>query len=201
MHDLRKRLLASGISPAAVERYLQELSEHREDLVCELRASGMSARDAEAAADRRLGDEATLAQPMLEDPRFRSFAARAPLLFWVGLPALGQAALVGAFAGAVVSAARSGLDLELLTQAAKLLLFGAPVALAWSFSYLAARRHVLTYWPVIGVGLTILMGATLKLEIAPTDVAISLAAPDMLQLAAYALLAPLPLLLRRTRIN
>jgi hypothetical protein len=180
---------------------MQELSEHRDDLICELRASGMSARDAEAAAERRLGDEATLAQPMLEDPRFRSFATRSPLLFWIGLPSLGQAALVAAFAVAVVLAGRSGMESELLARSAKLLMFAAPVALAWSFSYLAARRHVLTHWPVAGVGLTIFMGATLKLEVAPTDVAISLAAPDLLQLAAYAFLAPLPLLLRRTRIN
>jgi hypothetical protein len=190
MHELRIRLLASGISPAAVERYLQELGEHREDLVCELIASGMSAGDAEAAADRRLGDEATLAQPMLDDPRFRSLAARAPVLFWVGLPAMSQAALVAALAVAVVLAARSGLESEMLAGAIRALLFVAPLGLAWSFTRLAARRHVLTGWPIAGAGLTIILGSSLRLDIAPTDVAVSLAAPDALQLAAYALLGP-----------
>ena len=201
MHSLEVRLLASGISPAAVVRYLQELSDHRDDLICELTAAGMAHGEAEAAADARLGDVDILAQPMLDDPRFRSWARRAPFLVWIGLPVLAHAALVAACAAIIVAAARTGLGSEAFSTATELLLFLAPVALGWSLSHFAARRHLQTYWPMAGIGLTLLAGAGLQLQITAAAVAISLAAPDLLQLAAYVFLAPMPLLLRRNRID
>lgn len=201
MLRLKVRLLASGVSPAAVTRYLQELSDHREDLICELTASGTAPGEAEAAADERLGDLDALAQPMLDDPRFRSLARRAPLLVWVGMPVLAQAVLVVGCAAIIVAAVRAGLGSQGFGTAAGLLLFVTPVLLGWSLSHLAARRYLQTYWPIAGSGLTLLMGASLRLEVGSAEVAIGLAAPDPLQLAAYALLAPLPLLFRRTRLD
>lgn len=201
MHRLKVRLLASGISRAAVMRYLQELSDHREDLICELTAAGMAPGEAEAAADARLGDLDTLAQPMLDDPRFQSLAGRAPLLVWIGLPVLAQAALVAACAAIIVAAARTGIGSDGLGAATGLLLFVAPVAFGWSLSHLAAGRYVQPSWPMAGIGLSLLVAASLRLQVTSAEVAISLAAPDLLQLAAYAFLAPLPLFLRRTRID
>ena len=84
--DLRESLLRGGLSPRHVERYLRELSEHRDDIAEHLRESGLPAAEAYGRADDRLGGDDAILLPMLANSRFRSRAARWPAIFYVALP-------------------------------------------------------------------------------------------------------------------
>lgn len=200
MRDLRERLLRSGISAKAVERYIEELQDHREDILIELIAAGMAHEEAERVAMRRLGDMEVLALPMLTDPGLRSLAARAPVLFWIGLPVLVEAVLVLASIVAVVLAARTGLSVASLAGVAGVALFLAPIGLAWCMVELARRRRVRTRLPLLGMGLTLVLGAAMQVDIFHDQIALSLVLPDPVHLAAYAAFACLPFLMREYRI-
>ena len=73
---LRETLLAGGIAPRHVRRYLAELSEHLDDLTAEQRTLGYDATDAVLRAHARLGDDGELAKAMLEQPGMKSWPAR-----------------------------------------------------------------------------------------------------------------------------
>src|ERR1700761_3879740 len=83
---LRETLLAGGIAPRHVRRYLAELSEHLDDLTAEQRALGYDETDATLRARARLGDDTELAQAMLVRKQFHSWASRAPWAFFGLLP-------------------------------------------------------------------------------------------------------------------
>jgi hypothetical protein len=201
MHELRERLLRSGISPRAVERYIEELQDHREDILIELIAAGLSHEEAERLAMQRLGDVEVLTLPMLTDPRLQSLAARAPLLFWIGLPVMLEAVLVLASVIVVVLTARTGLSAVSLSGVTGMGLFLAPIGLVWCMVELARRRRVRTRLPLVGMALTLALGAAMQVQIFHNEIAVSFALPDLLHLAAYAALAPLPFLMREYRID
>jgi hypothetical protein len=75
---LGERLLAAGIAPRHVSRYLTELTEHLEDLRAEGDRAGEDRAQAEAVALSRLGAPDDLARAMIERPEFRSWATRTP---------------------------------------------------------------------------------------------------------------------------
>jgi len=200
MHELRDRLLRSGIAPAMVDRYVGELRDHLDDIVDELTAAGLPPAEARDAALLRLGAAEHLAAPMLADHRFRSFASRAPLLAWLALPLLAQAGLAALLTTIVVLAARNGLPPGDIGAIAGLLLLLAPIAIGWSLVAGAWRRRTALAWPALGIAATIVLGAALNLQIDPTAIAVSLATPALPQLALYALLTLAPLAGRNLRI-
>src|SRR5258705_6242599 len=83
---LRETLLKGGFAPRHVRRYVRELDEHLDDLTAQQRASGYDGEDAALRARARLGDDAELAQAMLEQPGMRSWATRLPWLVFLLLP-------------------------------------------------------------------------------------------------------------------
>src|SRR4051812_10246972 len=93
---LRERLLAGGIPPRRVKRYLAELDDHLTELTAQECAAGFGPAEAAARARNLLGSDDDLAQSWLSNPRLKSLTARAP---WAMLPA--QLAIFGGLGFAV----------------------------------------------------------------------------------------------------
>jgi hypothetical protein len=100
--DLRERLLAGGIAPRHVRRYLRELREHLDDLTAQQRVSGYDGEDAASRARARLGSDQELAAAMLAQKGFRSLAARAPWAVFLILPPVATIAIGSLFMGSLV---------------------------------------------------------------------------------------------------
>jgi hypothetical protein len=83
-----KLLLRRGVPAGYVGRLLAELTEHREDLVEELRRGGRANEAATIEADVRMGEPAALAEAVLARLRRGSVAGRHPLLTFVVAPTL-----------------------------------------------------------------------------------------------------------------
>jgi hypothetical protein len=195
MRKLRERLLRGGIAPASAERYLAELTDHFDDLVDEMIAAGCSPADARVAALDRLGDPDTLAQPMLFNPRFQSRACRHPVLAYLALPLVLQVAVVVVLATLLVIAGRNGLALEGIGAATSLLLLLAPLALGWSVAATALRRRARLVWPLLGMLVTLLVGAALRLHVGGDAVHVSMTAPVLPLMLSYGLLTIVPFLI------
>ncbi|HEX4104819.1 MAG TPA: hypothetical protein VHX92_01180, partial [Rhizomicrobium sp.] len=94
---LSERLLAAGIAPRHVRRYVRELRDHFDDVMREEKAGGASRELAETRALSRLGNDEDLAQAMLSKPELRSLTARFPwAVFGIGPIVMLAASLVGA---------------------------------------------------------------------------------------------------------
>src|SRR3569833_1513413 len=85
-------LLKGGVAPRHARRYVRELDEHLDDLTAQQRASGYDGEDAASRARARLGNDAELAQAMLERPGMKSWPARLPWLVFILLPPILAAA-------------------------------------------------------------------------------------------------------------
>jgi hypothetical protein len=75
---VRERLLHAGIAPRQAQRYVTELREHLADLTERERASGLHETQAAERAKSFLGEDAELAQAMIDKAPARSLTARAP---------------------------------------------------------------------------------------------------------------------------
>jgi len=166
---LREKLLAAGVKPWRVRRYLAELADHYDDLLAEEEESGKLGGIARAAALARLGSIDELAEAMTSQSRFRSLAARAPWALFPGGAVFGLAAGYGVttllMLGAVqtfalpvgthlmppgwlppIADAIFGFDRYLL-----------PVLLGWFMAFIAVRQRLPALWPVMAmVGLSLL---------------------------------------------
>ncbi len=204
LQELRDDLLRAGLSPRHIERYLQELSEHRVDIADFLVTTGLTPDAARRQAEQRLGDREALLLPMLADRRFRSHAARWPALFYIFLPLALQVALVAGGILMLAFAASTGLRpalADLCSGVAVLLLF-APVLIAWLTLLASHRRRMSVRWPVLGAFAGAALAAALQLEIvlpAPGpagQIAHTLSTPSHFPMAVLAVLSLLPLSLQ-----
>jgi len=171
-----EQLLRVGVAPRHVRRMVFELSGHFEDLLDELRARGLAECDAEAEASARLGAEGVVAA-VLARPELRSSMRRWPLAAFVILPVAAYAALFVAgltLLVVCVEFAEKGLGAPLassnsLQHLATAFLTGitwllpATVA-AWCCAIALARRAPLL-WPIVGVALISLLGATTNAQL------------------------------------
>ena len=202
--DLRESLLRGGLSPRDVERYLRELSEHRDDIAEHLRESGLPAAEAYSRADDRLGGDDAILLPMLANSRFRSRAARWPAIFYVALPLLAQVALVLAGILALLCAAGTGLRPVVadLGTGVALLLLASPVVIAWLTFLAAQRRRASLRWPLVGALAGCLLATTLQIGITPPtsdmagEIGLAMGSPPLLMLLALSLVSLLPLFLQ-----
>ena len=83
---LKEQLLAGGITPWRVRRYLVELEDHLADLTAQETTAGYAPDEAAARARTLLGSEAELAAAWLAQPSLKSLSARAPWLVFGLLP-------------------------------------------------------------------------------------------------------------------
>jgi hypothetical protein len=143
---LQDRLLAAGVAPRHVRRFLAELRDHFDDVLRdELAKAGSSA---EQAAWARLGNEEHLAQSVLSRPELRSVTARYP---WA---VFGVAPIV-AFLGATFFVQLIVLLLYVLgfDRAADTLqtfsIYALPLPIGYALTALAFRHRAPVAWPVV----------------------------------------------------
>lgn len=89
IEQLRSRLVELDCPLPRLKRMVQEVAEHREDLLRGLLAQGIPTAEAEALADLRLGDPRTLAEKLMESLRQSSWCGRHRFIAFGLLPVLG----------------------------------------------------------------------------------------------------------------
>ncbi|MDE1145913.1 MAG: hypothetical protein PW843_04730 [Azospirillaceae bacterium] len=176
MHELlaplRERLLAAGVAPRHVRRYITELQDHAADLATAEMARGWSQDQAEARAVARLGTLTDLTHAMAARREFRSWGARAPWAVY-GLGAvlgllipyvLGVFALAG-----IIEAHQPAPDIhpvlptwfetafEGVSYGTSLLL---PLALGAVYAVMATRQRMTALWPSVALLIIGIVGAT-----------------------------------------
>jgi hypothetical protein len=168
---LSERLRRAGISPRRVRRLISELEAHFDDLVAELRSTGLSQAESESQAAIRLGTEDVLAASILARPELRSWARRWPWLAFTVLPLLSlpvQFVLSMLATVGVVTFSTHTLGMTQLhpgpvpwicegLQAYALWI--APLVAAAGACYFAARYRASALWPVVGSILIAFLGA------------------------------------------
>jgi hypothetical protein len=167
---LREGLLAAGIAPKHVRRYLHELDDHLAELTEAQRTAGHEEPDAAMRARALLGSDTELAAAMLAQPGFKSLSARAPWLVFGVLPPLGILALFMIAALPLVATANlHGMvghntivapgwfrDLAHITALTANLLLAPGVA---ALLVLTASRQRLSWkWPLLALILIALLG-------------------------------------------
>jgi hypothetical protein len=173
---LSERLLAAGIAPRYVRRYLAELSDHLDDLIEDERAGGKSVDEAETRACARLGAVRDLADTMIARREFRSLSARVPWLVFGLAPPFVLLLLMLVPALALIGAAYLFTDftdstlipVEFKSAAAALCgvanLAAGPLA-ALVFIVLGLRQHMRPLWTRLGFAVATLCAAFATLDI------------------------------------
>ncbi len=174
LRELRERLLRAGVAPRHARRYLRELAEHLADLTAEEIAAGRAGAEAENVAFARLGNIDELADAIIRQGQFRSWASRAP---WLTFGAGSLAALAGAYLIAC-GVLLCGWKLFMPTAetpfgyapphafakfyfaADKSWYYGAPVVVGLVIAIVAIRQRLKSLWPAIGLALIAYMAAT-----------------------------------------
>lgn len=205
LDELKERLLRAGVHPGRAARYVGELRDHLDDLAAEGTESGLSDIDARHRAIARLGNVEDLARPMFADQRFHSWAGARPWAVFVVAPILAQAAMMAAAAFALAATTAPGTApawFSTASEAARYVLGGAfPVGVAWVLAIIALRQRSRPFWPALGIGGAIGLGAILHLPVSlpapgqPGTIAIALALPSLLHLLALLGLTAAPFLL------
>jgi hypothetical protein len=179
LRELRERLLKAGVAPRHVRRYLRELTEHLADLTAEEIAAGHAGADAENTALARLGGIDELANAMIQQRQFQSWASRAP---WLTFGAGSLAALTAAYFIACslllcgwklflpTAQTPFGHELSAMHAFAKLYFaadkswyYGAPIVVGLGIAVIAVRQRLNSVWLVIGLALDTYMGATARI--------------------------------------
>jgi len=175
---LSERLLRAGVAPKHVRRTVTELEAHLQDIVTELRASGMPATQAQADARARLGSDETLAASVLARPELRSWARKRPWAAFTIVPIVSflaaMALWIVAFI-AVVETLKPLLSTSLLLErggvrSAAEFLFGValwclPVIVGALCMWFAAARRAGPAWPIAGVAVIALVGAAANMSL------------------------------------
>jgi hypothetical protein len=173
---LRERLLRGGIAPWRVKRYLAELRDHLEDLTAKEVAAGYEPNEAVLRAQALLGNEAELAEGWLNQPKLKSFTARAPWAVFGLLPPLAAILVFVAPTLALIAIAKThGMMMghpapapewfrqlaAFVTLTSNLLL---PMLLAALLAFIATRQRLSVLWPLVGTALIALMGIQLHVS-------------------------------------
>src|ERR1700744_3838460 len=88
MVQLSRGLVERESPRTQMRRLVQEVADHREDLIQEARAEGLSGMNAEVYAETRLGDPLTLAQDLMQALRRSSWWGRHYIIGFCWLPLL-----------------------------------------------------------------------------------------------------------------
>jgi len=118
--ELRRYLVKSGITPRHVKRTIAELNDHFEDLQLEARSDGLSAADAYAFAESRIGEHKLIARDMLARTELKLWVYRYPRVARIYLPLAYLLLLPAApvFAGAENASAIARWGTSLMASAA-----------------------------------------------------------------------------------
>jgi hypothetical protein len=154
-----------------VRRLIAELEVHFDDLVEELRSTGLSVSESEQQAAIRLGPEDAVVASILSRPELHSWACRWPGVAFGVLPVLSLPAqfvlsmfvAVQIFSLAThhlgVTAEHPGAVPWICAGLQAYALWIAPMLAAGAASYLAARQRAPLLWPIIAGTVIALAGA------------------------------------------
>jgi hypothetical protein len=168
---LAERLLRGGLPPRRVRRLIRELEAHFDDVVAELRSTGLSWIEAEREAALRLGPEDALAASILARPELHSWARRWPGVAFGVLPVLSlpvQFVLSMLVAVQFFSLATHQLGFTALRPGPvpwicaglqAYALWIAPMLAAGAASYFAARQRAPLLWPIAAGTVIAVVGA------------------------------------------
>jgi hypothetical protein len=166
--NVRERLLRAGIAPRHARRYATELREHLADLVEQERASGHDAKQAQLRAVALMGNDAQLAQAMIDKGAPRSLAVRAPWAIFAMLPVMILLALIVAIGVLMAHLLLpfSGVSPVDMPQGYRALVAGASVVanyliaplLAAGCIAIALRQRLASAWVWVGLVLVALLG-------------------------------------------
>ncbi|HKU54605.1 MAG TPA: hypothetical protein VJP60_04535 [Rhizomicrobium sp.] len=161
-------LLKGGVAPRHVRRYVRELDEHLTDLTAQQRDAGYEGEDAAIRARARLGDDAELAQAMLDQPGMRSWPAQLPWLVFLLLPPVATLLLGTLLYAAVYFIGDSAAKINAVVPLPQNWLIGfstaamtaidvlaVPMA-ATLLALLADRQRLKPLWPLLGIALLLL---------------------------------------------
>jgi hypothetical protein len=169
--------LREGVAPRHVRRTVSELEAHLQDLIRELRARGSSLAEASLEARVRLGSDEVIAASVIARSELRSWVHR---WAWAAFAVVPVLSFLAALAGSVVTfvALLGGLKSLLgvsphewapLRTMTPMLLTGMlwvlPALAAAPYVWLAASRGVRVVWPIVGVVLIALIGATVTMGV------------------------------------
>lgn len=161
-------LLKGGVAPRHVRRYIRELDEHLDDLTAQQRAAGYEGDDAASRARARLGDDAELAQAMLEQPGMRSWPARLPWLVFLVVPPVATLLLGTLLYAAVYFIGNGAANIHAVVPVPQNWLIGFSTAAMTAISVLAVpvaatllalladRQRLKPLWPLLGIALLLL---------------------------------------------
>lgn len=169
--ELAARLLRGGVAYRHVRRYIAELRDHAEDAARAEMARGASSEQARGAALARLGTMDDLAHGMIARSEFQALSARfprlwgttAPVALWVGIMVAILFLIVGATKQIGVLEYKTP-QLAGLQGAADIFMWlyvrGLPVVIGGFVLTLALRQRLSLTWPLIGLALLAVLGAT-----------------------------------------
>ena len=86
--NLARTLIRRGLARADAVRLAEELADHRDDLMADLQAAGLSEEGAKTEAERRLGTVPDLTRAALRAHRHLTWCGRHPVLAYAVFPAL-----------------------------------------------------------------------------------------------------------------
>ncbi|MDZ5649543.1 hypothetical protein [Nitrospirillum sp. BR 11828] len=167
---LRERLLAAGIAPRHVGRYVAELREHAADLTADGVAAGLTQPEAATQAATRLGTPDDLAQAMIRRGDFRSWSAKAPWAVYGIAPLVAVAACYGLALAALIGILVShrpypgahpilppwfGSAAATLGYLHSLVL---PLLIGGRVAWMAARQRMPALWPCVALLIIAIIG-------------------------------------------
>jgi hypothetical protein len=176
MDEYYEQLVRGGIAPRRARRLLTEFDDHRADIVRERLELGESERDAQAAADERLGRVQDFVIRNLARPELKSFSARRPwaafavaplLAFAASLLAAGAAIyfLLGFYSHVAPWNAASRSSQTVAAAATLFILWIAPFVAAASVAIMAVGRRRTLIWPIIGIALISFLASLINFQI------------------------------------
>jgi hypothetical protein len=179
--SLTEQLLRAGVAPTHVRRLVTELESHYESLLEDERARGQPREVAQELARRKLGADEEIVKRVLEQPALKSWGARWPFSFCgvgptlalavssvAAIAALVLALQVGGYMDPAASMSSAGVPSWLrhgTERAGLLVIYGLPVLWACLLARYAATRRLRVLWPLTGILLIAVLGATTNFSI------------------------------------
>jgi hypothetical protein len=168
---VREGLLRAGIAPRHAQRYVTELREHLADLTERERASGLDETRAAERAKSFVGEDAELAQAMIDRAPSRSLTARAPwavfalspVPLWMALIWVTDSRMIHVLLplNSIAPSAMPQSYRALIGIVSFVVNYLAGVLLMAGYLVLALRQRLSTRWLWIGLALLALFSAIL----------------------------------------
>lgn len=177
LKTVAESLLRGGVAPRHVRRYVDELSDHYDDLVAAACNAGTSQADAERDALARIGTPNDLVTAMLARDDLKSLASKYPALVFsvgptVGL-ALGLGIFILALMAVIVSFRPQGESYSVVPENWRVIVGGwifignylMPILVAALIAKIGLEHRMRSQWILIGIGIAGFIGGFMDLGV------------------------------------